>query len=112
MPVYEFKCLKCENSYEELTPYDETGKYKKIKCSECGSRRKERLMSSTAFTFTNPEGTGRWNSETSGHDYRFKHNQPKMAKDRAEAERLSHMGSQPYNPIDDISSGEHFGEVR
>ena len=69
-------------------------------------------MSSTSFNFTNPEGTSRWNSEPSGHDYRFKHNQPKVAKERANAEAASHMGSQPYRKIDDISSGKNFGEVK
>jgi len=112
MPIYDFQCLKCETIYEKIAKYDKTGKYKGVKCPECKSCRKEKLISSVSFDFTNPEGTGRWNSESTGHDYRFKHNQPRISKNRAEAERLSHMGAQPYRKIDDISSGKNFGEVQ
>jgi len=31
---------------------------------------------------------------------------------RKVAEEKSHMGKAPYRNIDDISSGEHFGEVK
>jgi len=112
MPNYDFKCLRCKQIYEELAPYDKTGKYPKIKCPECGSLRKKLLVTCPAFNFTNPIGTDRWNSDSTGHDYRFKHKQPQVAVERAEAERKSHMGANPYNPIDDVSSGKHFGEVK
>jgi putative FmdB family regulatory protein len=112
MPLYDFKCLRCETVYEERVEYDETGKYKKVKCPECNSTRKEKLISAPAFNFTNPEGTDRWNSADKGHDYRFKHKQPSVKKEREQAEAFSHMGSNPYPHIDDVSSGKHFGKVK
>lgn len=111
MPFYEFKCLKCEAIYCEMASYDETGQYQDIICPECGWNKKEKLLSLPNFNFANPVGTDRWNSMTSGHDYRYKHNAPGIAEQRQNAEEQSHMGKEPYNPIDDISSGKHFGEV-
>ena len=112
MPLYEFQCKRCEEVYEELAKYDEMGKYKGIKCPECGSTRKKRLMSSSSFNFTNPEDTGRWNNERTGHDYRYKHKQPAVRKVREDARRESHVGPTPYVGIDDVSSGRNFGEVK
>lgn len=112
MPSYIFECKKCKCVYEELTSYDERGKYPKVKCPNCKSKRKIQMPTCCNFNFSNPVGTDRWNSESSGHDYRYKHNQPNVAKQRATAEQKSHMGSAPYSAIDDISSGKNFGEVK
>lgn len=112
MPLYEFKCEKCELVYEELVNHDKTGKYKKLECPVCGSHEKERLMSACSMNFTNPVGTKIWTSESGGHDYRFRHNLPNVRKQRADAEVASHMGKTPYRHIDDISSGRNFGEVK
>lgn len=112
MPFYDFYCKKCESAYEELVAFDETGKYKGVKCPHCGSKKKEKLVSGASFNFTNPEGTDRWNSDSNGHDYRFHHNLPKVIEQRRNAEEKSHMGAKPYRNIDDINSGKHFGEVR
>ena len=96
MPLYDFKCKKCNEEYEEFAPYDEEGKYPDVICPECGSKRKERLVSAPSFNFSNPEGTKRWNNGSTGHDYRYKHNQPKVADQRKYAEKHSHMGPKPY----------------
>lgn len=112
IPTYEFRCKKCGKEYEVLTKYDKTGKYPKIKCPECSSKSKEQLICGGNFSFSNPVGTDRWNSESSGHDYRFKHKAPDVRKQREDAEKASHMGTNPYNDIDDISSGNYFGEVK
>lgn len=96
MPMYEFQCKKCSHKYEEITSYDPTDKYKGIKCPECGSGKKTKLISTFNFTFAQPEGTDRWNSESSGHDYRFKHNIPKVKAEREAAQQMSHMGANPY----------------
>ena len=111
MPLYEFECNECNLEYDELTPYDETGKYKSIICPECGSSDKTKFMSSVRHNFTNPEGTDKMNT----HDYRAHHaiEKPGGATDqRKNAMENSHMGSDPYRKIDDISSGKHFGPVK
>ena len=112
MPFYDFKCSECDFVYCERSSYDETGVYEGVICPECGAEKKEKLFNtSISFNFANPVGTDRWNSMTSGHDYRYKHNAPDIAANRQNAEDQSHMGKEPYNPIDDVSSGKHFGEV-
>lgn len=106
MPIYEFKCDDCDFVYEELTSYNGI---KKIECPNCGSKNKEKLPSHFSFNFTNPVGTDRWNNS---HDYRFHHNLPNVRAQREAAEKASHMGTDPYKEIDDISSGKYFGEVK
>jgi putative FmdB family regulatory protein len=44
MPIYDFYCKKCESVYDELVVYDATGKYKGVKCPQCGSKKKEKLV--------------------------------------------------------------------
>jgi putative FmdB family regulatory protein len=107
MPSYEFKCKKCKKNYSELSPYDETGKYKNVICPFCNSKSKLRLLSAPAFKFSNPIGTDIWNNS---HDYRFKTKLPEAIKEREMAEKLSHIGAHKH--IDDISSGKNFGEVK
>ena len=111
---YDFECKKCHHVYDALTEYDETGKYKKLKCPDCGSKSKLKLMSAPSFNFSNPEGTKRWNNVSTGHDYRFKHNIPKVKQERAMAEAMSHMGGNPYGSGDDteMDVGIHDAELR
>lgn len=112
--TYDFECKKCQTQYEEYAEFDPDGKYKGVKCPSCGSSRKTKLMSCCKFNFTNPVGTDRWNSERFGHDYRFKHNIPKVQKERAMAEAMSHMGGNPYGDVgmDDLDEGIHDAESR
>lgn len=119
MPIYEFECKKCEHRYEALmsiTKCNDKKELRKVKCPECKSTSKIKLISGGVnFTFANPVGTDRWNNGSTGHDYRHNYNmdRPGGVRDqRKEAEEKSHMGSNPYPEIDDISSGEHFGEVK
>ena len=112
MPIYNFSCKKCNEVYEELVAYDETGKYSGIQCPKCESKRKVKLVNACTCNFTNPVGTDRWNSESQGHDYRFKHKIPSVQAERDNAMKKSHMGDQPYTHIDDISSGKNFGDVK
>lgn len=114
MPFYEFLCEKCEQKYEELTSYDESGKYAKVVCPHCGSKKKTKLVSNCNFTFANPVGTDRWNSDSSGHDYRFKYNQPRVRAEREAAEKASHMGI-PYDASlgeKDLANDKNWGEVK
>jgi hypothetical protein len=95
--------------------HDETGKYEKVKCPHCNSKRKNKLVSGCKISFVNPEGTDLYEGS---HDYRYHHtmNKPGGTKDQRKiAEETSHVGPTPYSgisDIDDISSGKHFGEVK
>jgi putative FmdB family regulatory protein len=110
MPNYVFECKKCGKVYEELTRYDESGKYADVKCPDCGSAKKDKLMTACYFQFAQPEGTDRWNSDSTGHDYRYKSKQKSIRKEREAAEKASHMGSSEeiYRPINDLDKGNPF----
>jgi putative FmdB family regulatory protein len=112
MPRYDFECNKCQKVYEELVSYDEKGKYPSVKCPECGSKKKKKLLSPCNFQFSNPEGTDRWNSESSGHDYRFHYNLPKVLDERRHAEEVSHVGNTPYNSINDLENDASWGDIK
>lgn len=116
MPMFEFKCKKCNNQYETLTSFDKTGKYSKVACPKCNSKKKENLISLCQHTFSDPVGTDKWNSDSTGHDYRFKHNTPKVKAERERAEALSHMGADPYGSTMDhdlnLGEGIHDPEFR
>jgi putative FmdB family regulatory protein len=112
MPNYDFECKQCSRVYDCIAAYDETGKYPSVKCPECNSKKKTKLMSSCNYAFSNPVGTDRWNSESSGHDYRFHHNLPKVIEERRRAEEKSLMGSNPYNEINDLNKDSSWGEVK
>ena len=117
MPQYEFECKNCEKEYMELTRYDESGMYKDVVCPHCGSEDKIKLVSTCNHTFANPEGTGKWENSSTGHDYRFKHNLPKVLAEREAAERaqLGLDGKNPYRELDDANKfgeGVHDPETR
>ena len=118
MPTIEFRCKKCKAEYDTLTSFDKTGKYKNVACPNCKSKSKEKLISVPTFAFAQPEGTDVWNSDSSGHDYRFKYNVPKVKQERAMAEALSHMGTDPYGGTDmaaddiELDTGIHDAESR
>lgn len=93
MPIYKFKCLKCSETYEELTEYDETDKYKEVKCPQCQSKRKKRAFNyDVAITFTNPKESSKWDNFS----YRAGHNMENAKAERRAAESKSHMGTNPY----------------
>jgi hypothetical protein len=110
VPFYQFECKKCKKEYEELCPYDSTGKYSDVRCLFCNSKSKTKLMSACNYNFANPEGTDRWNSESGGHDYRFHHNLPKVLSERQAAEEAG-KNPNPYNNINDLGSDAAWGEV-
>jgi len=105
MPNYEFRCEKCSVVFEKLVSYDEKDVYPTVTCPKCGSTNKKKLCSSFAFL-------GSSDMRSNSHDYRYKEQQPKLREQREMAEQMSHMGANPYNEIDDISSGENFGDVK
>jgi putative FmdB family regulatory protein len=116
MPIYEFKCQSCGFIYDVFCNMSQKEeKVKKTKCEQCKSLEKEELVAAPFFKFSNPVGTDRWNSESKGHDYRHNFNMDRkggVRDQRKFAEENSHVGANPYNHIDDISSGKHFGEVK
>ena len=116
MPRYEMHCEKCEELYDVWCSMSEKDSaVDAASCPSCGSSKKHEVFGCPSISFANPVGTDRWNSESRGHDYRFKHNMDKPGgtrDQRAAAARASKVGSEPYRRIDDISSGRHFGEVK
>lgn len=110
MPCYSFECKKCQLVYDELTRWDESGKYPDVSCPQCGSAKKEKLISACNFNFAQVQGTDRWNSDSTGHDYRFKSKQDGTRLERAAAEKKSHMGSgdEIYKKIDDLNTDRNW----
>lgn len=51
MPIYEFKCLKCEEFVELLVMNKD--EEDELKCTKCGGQSFERVMSRTNFTLSN-----------------------------------------------------------
>ena len=116
MPRYEMQCDKCAEIYDVWSSMAEkTNSVSQATCPKCQSKDKTEIMGCPSVKFSNPVGTDRWNSESKGHDYRFKYTMDKPGgprDQRAAAARASKVGPNPYRKIDDISSGKHFGEVK
>ena len=116
MPIYEMKCDGCGEVYDVWSSMSKKeSSVKEATCPACGVADKTEIVGAPSVNFTNPVGTDRWNSESKGHDYRFRHNMDKPGgtrDQRAAAARASKVGAEPYRRIDDISSGKHFGEVK
>lgn len=115
MPRYEMQC-SCGEVYDIWSKIAEKENVvKESVCPKCNSKEKTEIYGCPSINFTNPVGTDKWNSDSQGHDYRFKYNMDKPGGTRDQrlaAERASKVGSEPYRKIDDISSGKHFGEVK
>ncbi len=107
MPSYVFTCLKCKNGYETLTSFDPKGKYDDVSCPHCNSKRKRQEVTAANIKFTNPKDTSKFDNFS----YRAGYNMEQAQNLRRDAEKASHMGKTPYSGIDDITSGENFGEV-
>lgn len=54
MPIYEFKCLKCEKFIELLimNPDEEI----ELKCPDCNSQELERVLSTTSYSMGSGKG--------------------------------------------------------
>lgn len=46
MPIYEYKCDKCEHCFEKLVF---AGDDEEITCPECGAKKAKKLMSCSSF---------------------------------------------------------------
>jgi len=57
MPIYEFKCLKCDHYIELLVMnHDEMID---LKCTRCNSKDLERIISTTNYQMGNTSGSGK-----------------------------------------------------
>ena len=56
MPIFEFKCVKCQE-YIEILVMGKDDDQVEMKCSKCGSDELERILSSTSYAMA--EGGGR-----------------------------------------------------
>ncbi|MBC7105214.1 MAG: zinc ribbon domain-containing protein [Firmicutes bacterium] len=55
MPIYEFRCAKCQERFERLCPVGETGE--NLSCPRCGEQRPVRVLSTFSSRGTSG-GTG------------------------------------------------------
>ncbi len=56
MPIFEFKCLKCEEFVEILVMNQDDEI--ELKCPKCGSEELARVLSTTSYTMGYGSGTG------------------------------------------------------
>ncbi|MBI5592605.1 MAG: zinc ribbon domain-containing protein [Deltaproteobacteria bacterium] len=62
MPIYEFKCLKCNECFEILfTSAQDTAE---IKCAKCDSQEIERVLSSTNFSVSGGSASSSASAQT------------------------------------------------
>lgn len=52
MPIYEFKCLNC-NEYIEILVMNRDDKHVEMKCTKCGGEALERILSSMSVAMGN-----------------------------------------------------------
>jgi putative FmdB family regulatory protein len=62
MPIYEFKCLKCNECFEIL--FASTQETAELKCAKCDSRDVERILSSTNFSVSGCGGAAGATAQT------------------------------------------------
>lgn len=106
MPVYPMRCENCKNVWDELCRFDDRDS---IQCPLCNGTKKTFLATMPrAVVFTNPRGTSREDN----FDYVAQWNLDNAKDIRRQAEKASKGDVKPYSQIDDISSGEYFGEVK
>ena len=107
--MYDFKCSKCTNIWEELCDFDNKGRYKGVQCPHCGSKRKTRLITGLpVIKFTDPKGTSKMDNT----EWAWGYNLEKAQNERRAAEAASHMGTNVHVPIDDLNNGDYFGKVK
>ena len=62
MPIYEFKCLKCEEFIEMLVMNQDDEI--ELKCPKCGGEDLERVLSTTSYTMGFGPGGGKVKSQS------------------------------------------------
>jgi DNA-directed RNA polymerase subunit RPC12/RpoP len=106
LPLYEFTCLNCKKNYDELSSYDPKGKYPKVSCPECKSKKK--LKKTSIVTLVGTQSRRDLFSNKAGRLM------DKAKGERRAAEAASHMGTSPYRSIDDtpLDMGIHDNSAR
>lgn len=56
MPIYEFRCRKCDHQFETITSVNEDGSG--LKCPECGEPKPEKLLSIFSASGTESPASG------------------------------------------------------
>lgn len=56
MPIYEFRCIKCDSNFELLIV--KSNEKVEMRCPECGSSDFERILSNTSYTMGTGAGSG------------------------------------------------------
>ncbi len=56
MPIYEFKCLNCNDLFEILVMNSDDKK--EMKCPKCNSTEFERVVSSSNYAMASPSSSG------------------------------------------------------
>jgi len=54
MPIYEYKCEKCEHSFEKLVFSSDS---EQVACPKCGDKQVKRLLSHTNFIGNSSTGS-------------------------------------------------------
>lgn len=107
MPYYNFECKKCETKWEEFTSYDPKNIYPKVKCTKCGSKKKNKLISD--FSIGGPTS-----SKMDSFSYRAGFNMEKAKGERRAAEAAT-GGASPYRDMSgdfNLGEGIHDPETR
>jgi len=52
MPIYEFRCTKCESKFEELVRSSKPEALAEVACPECGSHKVKKMVSNFASGVT------------------------------------------------------------
>lgn len=63
MPIYEFKCLKCEE-YIEILVMGSNDSQVEMKCNKCGCEDLERILSTTSHSIVNGQGAPKASAQT------------------------------------------------
>jgi len=93
MPIYSFRCDKCDLTFDYLCRYDERDS---VVCEMCQSSVNRLVTTPAAVTFSNPKGT----SKEDNFEYVAKYNYERAQSERRAAEKANKHGN-VYKPIDD-----------
>jgi putative FmdB family regulatory protein len=63
MPIYEFKCLKCEE-YIEILVMGSNDDQVEMKCNKCGCEDLERILSAASHSIVNGQGAPQASAQT------------------------------------------------
>ncbi|MFH0821870.1 MAG: zinc ribbon domain-containing protein [Pseudomonadota bacterium] len=64
MPIFEFKCTKCDNEFERLVFNSESGE---VACPQCGASETRKLLSVFASSGPGRDIAGSCSSHSGGH---------------------------------------------